>query len=309
MDVRPHTSLKHRIIGYYLHICRDVMKGKNRSMYYVDLYAGDGKCSCQYAPKKDWETPIFSHLSKCKKQSLDLKCIFNDKKNMDSLIKNLSLYKDNILNTYSKDANDIYPDILNQIPSDQWSIFNLDPYNHAHLQFSTIESISRHEGFDKISGCNRKPEMIITLMTYTMQQRLKILGRENVSDEKKEDAIRSIDNSLGTTAWQKDVLGKTERYFEEDKTHNIFLRHFLNSLSKLGYDSIYFHIKQILNNGPVYFLIFATSLPKVHTIYSKRYEPFVKKLQNEDWIKENFSFYKQEKAREQGICLLDDFIK
>jgi len=283
------------------------MKGKNRSMYYIDLYAGDGICTCKYTPLKEWEPPYINHLKKSNEKGLELKCIFNDKNNIEKLKLKLDSYKDNILNFYSEDANYLCDKILHLVPANQWSIFNLDPFNHSQLNFSTIKRISKHEGFDTIRKCNRKPEMIITLMTYTMQQRLKLLGRENVSEKKKKLAIKSIDNSLGTDAWQGEVLGKNKRILKEEKTHNIFLKHFLNQLGNLGYDCVYFHINQILNNGPIYFLIFATSIPKVYTIYSEKFEPFVKKLQREDWYKENFSFYKREKAKEEGHILLDDF--
>lgn len=48
MKVAPHTSLKHRMLGMYFLICRQV--AKSRILYYVDLFAGDGEAECNEAP-------------------------------------------------------------------------------------------------------------------------------------------------------------------------------------------------------------------------------------------------------------------
>lgn len=44
MEVKSHTSKKHRALGYYFSICRDVLKGSGspKTLYYVDLFCGDG---------------------------------------------------------------------------------------------------------------------------------------------------------------------------------------------------------------------------------------------------------------------------
>ena len=80
MDVSPHTSLKHRTMGSYFRICRDVMKSKKRTMYYVDLFAGDGICDCKEAPITRWEPPYIRNMEQANKYNLDLKFIFNDMK-------------------------------------------------------------------------------------------------------------------------------------------------------------------------------------------------------------------------------------
>ena len=306
MEVRPHTSLKHRIIGSYLKICRDVMKGKRRSLYYSDLYAGDGSCSCKQAPLKNWSPPYVSHMDNAKKNNLDLKCFFNDKNNMDKLSDSLLPYEEFVLGKYDEDANTVYPKILSKIPPEEWSIFVLDPFNHSQLSFSTIEGISKHRSYDSRSRCERKPELIITLMTYTMQQYLKTVGRENVAQEKKERLLSTIDESLGTSNWRQKILGLNKEQ-REGKVHYIFLKIFLKQLSDLGYDTVFFHINQILNNGPVYHLIFASSIPSAYKIISEKFEPYIKGIKKDKWIKENFTFYKKANARDQGLSLLDDF--
>jgi three-Cys-motif partner protein len=307
MDVSPHSALKHRTMGVYFKFCRDVMISQKRTLYYVDLFAGDGICKCKESPKPEWDPPYFSNLREANKRNLDLKCIFNDLNYSAELSNRLKEYSDKVIDVYNRDANEIYKTILTQIPPDKWSIFVLDPYNHSDLNFSTISSISQHDAFDSVSRCIRKPELIITFMTYTIQQYLKTMGREDVSEITKKQFLKSIDNSLGTKSWRKKILDK-EDYEREDKIHNILLEIFINQLGKLGYDTVYFHIKQTAWNSVLYFLIFATSIPRAYSIISEKFEPYIRQVQTEKWVKENFSFYKRAKARETGNKLLDDFV-
>jgi three-Cys-motif partner protein len=283
------------------------MKSKNRNLFYIDLYAGDGICECDEAPLKKWDPPYFRNIEECNKKNIDIKCIFNDLNNMDLLSKKLHPYKKNIIKTYKENANDVIDNIFKLIPPEEWSIFMLDPCLHKDLSFQTIEKISKHEIFDSISRCVRKPEMIITFMTYSMQQYLKTVGRDDVSEEKKEEFFLSIDKSLGTDIWREKILNK-KSVEREDKTHKIFLDIFLKQLGNLGYDTVYFHICQTQWNSVVYFLIFATSVPTAYSIISKKFEPYINRIKKDVWIKENFNFYKMAKAKEQGIKLLDDFI-
>lgn len=276
-------------------------------MYYADLYAGDGVCCCNEAPLKQWSPPFFNHMKQSKIEGLDLHCFFNDKENMEKLVPHLQKYKNFVRGEYSEDANLIYPSILQNIPPKEWSIFVLDPYKHYHLSFSTIKGISNHASYDSISNSVRKPELIITFMTYTIQQNLKTLGRENVNPEIKERMMRAIDDSLGTPAWRDRILGK-QKEEREEKVHIILREIFLNQLSTLGYDSVYFHINQTLNNGPVYSLVFASSIPKASKILSEKFEPYINKIKKEKWVKENFEFYKMAQARNQKIKLLDDYL-
>jgi three-Cys-motif partner protein len=283
------------------------MKSTNRSLNYVDLFAGDGICECAEAPKPKWKPPYFRNMDESNLNNLDLKCIFNDMNKMNILSERLKPYEKNIIGLYNEDANKIYKTALRKIPPEKWSIFNLDPQIHSDLSFSTIESISYHETWDNISRCVRKPELIITFMTYSMQQYLKTIGRDNVRENKKKELLKTIDKSLGTDSWRDKILGLTKE-MREDKTHNIFLNIFLDQLGKLGYDTVYFQIHQTAWKSIVYFLIFATAIPRAYNILSERFEPYINDIKKDKWVKENFIFYKMAKAKEQGIKILDDFI-
>jgi len=309
MKVSLHTSLKHRILGVYFNICKNVMKSKQRGLFYVDLYSGDGICHCDNAPMREWYPPYFSLLKYAERDNLDLKCIFNDKDKdkIENLLDRLKPYMKYVMATFSEDANIVYRKILDMIPPNEWSIFLLDPFNHSQLHFTTIEEISKHSSFDSRSGCVRRPEMIINFMTYSMQQYIRGTKRRNISPSKKEKLLATIDRSLGTDIWREKILIKNKSKNGE-KVHQILLNIFINQLSKLGYDTVYFSITQTTaKENVIYYLIFATSIPKAYRIISQRFSPWIKKVKKEKWIKENFSFYKKAIARERGLKLLEDF--
>lgn len=307
MKVRPHTSIKHRTIGYYFKICRDVMK-KGRPLYYVDLYSGDGECECPDAPKPIWEPPYFSMLKNCKDRGLSLRCVFNDKDKdkMEKLRNRLNEYEDFIIGTYHEDANKIYREILNEIPPTEWSIFSLDPQKHDQLDFSTIEGVANHKAYDPRIRGERKPELIITFMVYSILQAYKAAKMDAISEKKRKDLLSGIDRCLGTDSWREEVS-----IWEDLPVGGMnyeFLKIFLKQLEGLGYDTVVFRIEQTVYKNIIYYLILSTSIPGVYNIISEKFEPYVKRLRDDEWVKRNFEFYKRAKAKEEGFALLDEFI-
>ena len=92
MDVKLHSKLKHKILSYYFSGgWKNAFKsGKIFSLYYVDLFAGDGFCFCdeidenleKYLPKdlseRRWRPSFFDLMRFAKDANFPLKCIFND---------------------------------------------------------------------------------------------------------------------------------------------------------------------------------------------------------------------------------------
>lgn len=306
MKVKLHTALKHRVLGCYFQICRNVMQSTGRNLCYIDLFSGDGVCHCEQHPWKTWEPPYLKFLKKAKKHDLDFKAIFNDKNQnrIRKLKKQVEPYKQLVVDIYNDDANTIYKQTLRQISPRQWNIFYLDPFNHSQLKFSTIKGISKHEDYDPISSRNRKPELIITFMTYTIQQYIKTVKREDISAESREKLLETIDKSLGTNAWREPILNNKPA---NKRMHKILLDLLLEQLGELGYDTVYFNIDQTTAKNVIYYIIFATSNPGAYRIISKQFEPYIKSIKENKWVKENFTFYKMAKAREEDIKLLDDF--
>lgn len=306
MDVKLHTRIKHLILGYYYGVWKNIFKsGKPYSLFYVDLYAGDGNCECiqmpddlvKYFPKdtpKSWLPPYFSLMENARDTNYKgLKCIFNDidESRITSLKSAVSDYSDYLLATDSKDANDYYKTALNLIEKqNRPSLFYLDPTNHKDLRFSTIQGIAN---FENIAGDHRKPELIINLMVNTMLMTLK---RNN------EDEFQTITNSLGTDEW----VSKLADYEAKHKTHELFRDIFLEQLHKLGYYTTYYYVVSTANNSPVYYLIFATyrdDIYKVHENMRSR----VEKLMENEWVAKNFEIQQIVSIRKTGQTLVSDY--
>jgi len=283
---------------------------KIRPLYYVDLYSGDGTCTCPDAPQQAWEPPYINMLNECKENGLDLKCIFNDieKKNIDSLDNKLKRYGNLVIKTYNADANKIYPETLNLIPPSNWSIFCLDPCKHDQLNFSTIEGIANHKAPVPTSGEARRPEMIITFMVYSILQTYKATKIKNISETRKGGLLKSIDNCLGTDSWRKEVSKWETSEIPETKMNYIFLKIFLTQLARLGYYTVVFQVGQTLNKSIIYYLIFSTSMSRAYQIMSKNFEPCAKEVMQDEWLRQNFTFSKMARAKEKGFALLDEFL-
>ncbi|MEM4245474.1 MAG: hypothetical protein QXR60_04705, partial [Candidatus Nanoarchaeia archaeon] len=66
MEISLHSSKKHRALGYYLYLIRDMIISKNtpfNKLYYADLYCGDGECVVGATGKK-YPPPIIQSLLK-----------------------------------------------------------------------------------------------------------------------------------------------------------------------------------------------------------------------------------------------------
>lgn len=82
MEVKSHTSLKHRLLGYYFKFCRDVLisnRNKIKTLYYIDLYCSDGETKDDLTGDK-YLSPFIEALMKkgVVEKGLDIKFILND---------------------------------------------------------------------------------------------------------------------------------------------------------------------------------------------------------------------------------------
>lgn len=290
MEVKPHSALKHRILGVYFKICRTLIN-RLGGLHYVDLYAGDGSAECDEAPLKKWDVPFIESLLKnAEREHLNLSCYLNDidPECYEKLKKKVEPYAKYVKRIEKKDANVVYAEFLDQIPPNKWSIWFLDPCKHSELDFKTIECISNHRA-DIGGGNSRSPELIINLLTYSMQRSL----------TNKEDINRAlgIDDS---SEWET-------RIEKGEKTYEVFLDILLRQLEKLGYHSVYFSIEQTRPlRAHLYYLIFASSMPGAYEILNQKFDPYIKSIMKDKWIKENFYFRMQTKAKKQGMRLLTD---
>src|SRR3989344_8100003 len=201
MDISSHTTLKHRMLGFYFLICRQI--AKNRILHYVDLYAGDGEATCEEAPLPQYKCPFIKGLLEhAKNGKIKLKVYLNefdpdDKGYFTKLEENVKPYSSLISSLTKEDANIVYKQILNMIPKGEWTLCFLDPFKHSDLHWETVEAISKYEGYDKITRTIRKPELIINFMTLTIQRTL-------------EAEPNKITEALGTDVWKEKIENKTD---------------------------------------------------------------------------------------------------
>lgn len=305
--MKLHTKLKHLIVSYYFSAgWRKAFKSENIfSLYYVDLFSGDGLCTCseiddeieRYLPddmsKRTWSPSFFKLMEFADEANFDLRCIFNDKcKNkINSLLKRVETegYSRYVNGHYCDDANVVCDFVLEKIGrTNRPSLFFLDPLNHDQLKFSTIERIASFK--DKKTG--RMPELIINFMLNSIFMAFK-RGLSNGD-------IQSINNFLGTDFHREELVRIKD---DPKKTHLLLLEIYLEKLERFGYKCNYHLIKSTKNNAPIYYLIFATYSDKIASWY-KNINSYVHQLEDE-WIKRNYIIKTMWDIKQKGQTFLD----
>ena len=272
MEIEPHSTLKNRALGLYYKICIQVTKKKNM-LYYVDLFAGDGENVCKRTDDIIRPAPFITQfLESALNGHINILCYLNDidPDSVNKLKENVEKYNKFIKRITQKDANAVYLDILKEIPKDEWSIFFLDPYKHSDLDFKTIEEISKCQVYDQRNQCIRRPELIINLMTYTMQRNARI-NKE------------SVEKAIGDGDWKTQIDYKRI----DERTYKILHDSFIKNLESLGYLTTSIEIRQTPPlNSVLYYLIFASSIPLAHEIQEKFKKNILKYQQQ--WSKDNY---------------------
>lgn len=309
MEVKLHTKLKHFIISYYFSAgWKNAFKSGNvYTLYYVDLFSGDGVCTCneideeieKYLPedlsKRTWPPSFFNLMKHANDSNFNLRCIFNDKckSNVYSLLKRVEEedFSKYIFGYFHDDANIVCEHALEKIGKcNRPSLFFIDPLNHNQLNFSTIENIANFK--DEKTG--RMPELIINFMLNSIFMAFK-RGLSN-SD------VQSINRFLGTNFTRNHLIEIKER---KEKTHEIFLKIYLDKLKNFGYKCNYHLIKSTKNNTPIYYLIFATFDDRVSSWYDT-INAQVHELE-EEWIKRNYVIMTMSDAKKKGQTFLDNY--
>jgi three-Cys-motif partner protein len=292
MEVEPHSTLKNRTLGLYYKICIQVIK-KKKKFYYADLFTGDGESTCKSTDGITYPSPFITQfLRSASKGEIDIQCYLNDidQETVKNLKNNVNEYSKFIKKITQKDANSIYKEILEDIPEDEWSIFFLDPFKHTQLDFTTIEQISKHCAYDEKNKCTRRPELIINLMTYTMQRNARI----NKGD---------VAKAIGEGDWMHLIDNKTE----DEKTYEILHNSFIKNLEKLGYFTTSIQIRQTPPlNSVLYYLVFASSIPLAHEI-QERFKKDILKYQK-SWSQQNYRMRLVTDLKKKGYTQLTGFL-
>lgn len=293
MDVNFYAKGKHWCLRGYLNIIRNVLKGKNRNFTFIDLFSGDGLCTVQNPIVDSWEGPPLMALKCANKSEFDFKCIFNDldPDKIRDLNNRIAPYRNFVIDVYNEEADNVYKKILNEIDVDEPSLFYIDPNKHADISWTTMKDISEFAS-DEFYGntrFTRRPELLINLMTHSMQR-----GGFPFDPE-------SIDKCLGTSDWRKQMKSKSSR----TPMHRVFLNTFLNQLHPY-YDRnknlFVMEVRQLEKKSLLYYLIFATTHPLASQIFSS-YQKYVQQYQKNDLMSEYLSLG----AKAKGLSSLFDF--
>lgn len=291
MEIEPHSTLKNRALGVYYRICIEVIK-KRQMLYYIDLFSGDGENVCRSTENIVRPAPFITQfLESAEKRKINIACYLNDinPDNCKKLKKNVTRYAEFIREIKNKDANEVYKEFLKEIPKDKLCIIFLDPFKYTQLDFKTIEAISKHEIYDAKSGCKRKPELIINLMTCTMQRNARI--NKN-----------SVANAIGKGEWMKLIDENTE----DLKTYEILHDSFIKNLEGLGYFTTSIEIRQTPPlNSVLYYLIFASSIPAAHKIH-ERFKKDISQYQQK-WSKANYRLKLMSELKAKGMKPLNEY--
>jgi len=297
MEIKIHSNLKHKALGYYLKVLRDVVMSPLtpfNKLYYCELYCGDGSCEVP-SINQNYNPPLIESVLKgARQRKLNVECYLNDidPKKIKLLKQKIEPYKEFIKEIYCDDANKCVDNILSQIPADQISLFILDPFNHKHLRFKTISKISNHcnEYTNKKTGTKeiRRPELIINCMAYSMVNCYR--ARE----------YGSITKALGTDKWLKLIPIYKEK---EKSVSKVFLDVLIEQLKELGYFiPPPLEIKSTIHQNDIYYLVWATNESGCKLIRKKvinHLKKFISKTseKNRKVLTESL---KKQKAREKG---------
>lgn len=189
-EVKWHTRQKHKFIEKYLEIwINSVAKKRNPpTLDIIDLFGSYGFCYCPAVmdiegEKAFWEGSAALATRYLKKYSRPGQLFINTYnplddehntkqcKNIHKLIRQYQLKPAPIV--INQDISIATDSAIDTIKGHFPNLWILDPYAPSALPWETIERIaSRNIPYLDNSGKTRKPELIITLMTYHLQQEI-----------------------------------------------------------------------------------------------------------------------------------------
>lgn len=241
LSVGPWWAEKHHYIRRYQDIFSTGMANKWPNRYYVDLFAGPGRCVIQKTGEEIDGSPLVAALGK----KPFAHYYFNEqnpaladalKTRFESISKNG--------NYYTGDANDKIDDVLVDLPDARTSLglAFLDPFGWE-LNFKTIEKLSR----------NRRIDLMITFHTGQLRR---------WADSRPE----LLDNFFGREAW-RDEYRKQRTGPRQERA---LLDAYESGLNAIGYKSTDDEIiVTTASRRLLYHLVFASKDPKGKEFWRK----------------------------------------
>jgi len=188
--VKWHTRKKHAFIEYYLKIWVDHVKKNPPSLDIFDLFASTGLCYCEESKKHELSEPTWPGsaiiAANCLENYLKGRTLFlntyhpkeaicrEQKKNLEILLAKYKKIKP-VISTLN--INEAVNEACHYIVPNYPSLWILDPHGASDLPWEIVKKIGNLRG--QWTGKDgqtreRRPELIITLMTYGLQMNVNI---------------------------------------------------------------------------------------------------------------------------------------
>jgi len=218
--VKWHTRKKHAFIESYLKIWVEHVKRNPPTLDIFDLFASTGLCYCEDSKKYGLSEPTWPGsailAAECLENYSQGRTLFlntyhpketdclEQKKNLERLLEKYSTIRPFIS---TLDINDAFNEACRYVDPNFPNLWILDPHGASDLPWDIVEKIGNLRG--RWIGKNgqpreRRPELIITLMTYGLQMNINInshtvstmLGRDESEWRPKFDVLmKKYDNT------------------------------------------------------------------------------------------------------------------
>jgi hypothetical protein len=187
--VKWHTRKKHAIIESYLNIWVENVKKNPPTLDIFDLFASSGLCYCEESARYGLSEPTWKGSAILAAECLEKypngqKLFLNTYHEKPTICEEQKLNLKRLLGKYSKikpilttlEINDAIDAARRELSPTYPSFWILDPYSSSDLPWGLVEKIGKFRGKYTTKGQERirKPEMIITLMTYGLQMNIDI---------------------------------------------------------------------------------------------------------------------------------------
>jgi len=186
-SVKWHTRKKHVFIEKYLEIWTQNVRKDRPTLDIIDLFASTGLCYCDEAERYGLTEPTWAGsallAASCLQRYPRGKILYLNtynpdqedcKKQKQNLIRLLSGVTGFELKLSSHPIEKALPEAIKEINPRYPNLWLLDPYGASDLPWEIVQTIGNFRGRYQRNGVEviRKPEMIITLVTFDLQRNI-----------------------------------------------------------------------------------------------------------------------------------------
>jgi spore photoproduct lyase len=247
---------KYFYLGRYLDIFTTSMKNIWRGeLYYIDLFAGSGKCRVRETGKEIDGSALISLSAKYPFKRYFL--VELDPEAANALKKRVGKSPiKNRVHIIQGDCNEKIDGIVTEIPRKSLSLAVVDPTG-LHIKFDTLQKLTK----------DRRIDLVIT---YPEGMDIK---RNLAKYLKKSRSI--LDDYMGDDGWRQLFIKDIKHIDQLSDIHieKRLIGHYRKNLSKIGYQEVKsgdeIPIRSSQKNLPLYYLLFASKHPLGYTFWRK----------------------------------------